>query len=104
MGQRLLPFFYGAKPMKLNKKVQEFLQPVFRLLEEEGISYSVEYSGKHLRLRADVDGRSVSWFLPRTASDWRAGMNFRADVKRAITRHRRQRDPGSLPYRDHART
>lgn len=91
MGKCLFPFFFGVKPLKLNKKVQEFLQPVYQLLDEEGLSYSVEYSGKHLRLRADVDGRAVSWFLPRTSSDWRAGMNFRADVKRAITRHRRQR-------------
>lgn len=61
----------------------ECLQAVTEELSAANVPYRVERAGKHLRVRYGRDHEHTQ-ILPKTASDHRAAMNARADVRRTI--------------------
>ena len=62
----------------------ECLDAATAVLDEAGISYSVDMGGKHLRLDFEVNGRRCRATVPCSTSDRRSWLNAAADVRRQI--------------------
>ena len=52
-------------------------------LREAGIDYQVE-RGRHLRVRFELNGRSIACTVAVSSSDWRAHRNARSNVRRLL--------------------
>lgn len=63
---------------------REFLQKHTDLLDCHGLAYSVDRSGKHLKLRVELPYGPRSMVLPRTPSDYRAIHNSLAHLRRLL--------------------
>jgi hypothetical protein len=63
---------------------REFLQKHTDLLDGHGLAYSVDRSGKHLKLRVELPHGRCSVVLPRTPSDRRAIHNSLAHLRRLL--------------------
>jgi hypothetical protein len=71
-----------------NRKTREHIQPTLDFLEQENIPYELGHSSKHGTLVVTVNGHEVRFTFSRSPSDGRSTLNFKAQVKRAILRHR----------------
>lgn len=60
------------------------LDAVVQVLLEHGLSYLIEYGGKHIKVRFKVKGRRCFATVPVTPSDRRGPMNARAEARRKI--------------------
>ena len=71
-----------------NRKTREHIQPVLDFLEQENLPYELGHCTKHGTLIVTVNGRELRFTFSRSPSDGRSTLNFKAQVKRAIQRHR----------------
>lgn len=53
-------------------------------LRAVGIDPAIEHGGKHIRIVWDHDGQQRLFIVPKTASDWRAALNSRSDIRRML--------------------
>jgi hypothetical protein len=60
------------------------LDAAITVLLEHGLSYMVEYGGKHIKLRYSVGGRACCQTVPVSGSDKRGPLNTRGQVRRCI--------------------
>lgn len=60
------------------------LDAAITVLLEHGLSYTIEYGGKHIKLRYAAGGRACVATIPITSSDRRGPLNMRSDVRRQI--------------------
>jgi hypothetical protein len=62
----------------------EVLDAVTSELEAVGLDYSVNQTGKHLKVGFKVGETAKNAIVPKTSSDWRAAKNARALVRKTL--------------------
>jgi hypothetical protein len=67
----------------MNTRSSPALAAVLDELTAAGATYTVTRN-RHCKIRWELDGRKGVAIIPFTASDWRAPMNARADVRRQL--------------------
>jgi len=72
----------------LPRKARDHLAPTLAFLDQENIPYEITHAGKHGCLVLKIGNRTVKWFFAMSPSDGRSTLNFRAQVRRVVQRHR----------------
>jgi hypothetical protein len=71
------------KRFKGTKRATEFLRGATDLLDESGVSYTVE-RGKHLKLKWTQAGGKKMYVMPVTPSDGRGKKHVRCGVRKML--------------------
>ena len=76
----------------MHKRMKDLISLAAKDLDDMKISWVVEVRRKHSRLIYSLAGERITTIISNTASDVRAAMNLRSNVRNEIKRRREHED------------
>jgi hypothetical protein len=73
-------------PVKLSRKVRDFIALAVQDLDDAGIPWQIEFGKRHHKMLYEIDGKVWTLIVASSPSDKRAALNFRSQVRNSIRR------------------